>query len=685
MAAATALVLYFAASPALAASLAEQLGELAETTNFVPDKALVALRKMEDEARSAPLPARAEYLQQLSEALRGVGRHEEARAVADQLVQLGRDERDSATRAKGLLAQSAVLLAVEELENSHQLAWEAERVAAQTTDLALQAETAVASGKAHAAAGDFPVALTRLQEAVALARRAQDTRRLVGALNALAILYGQIKEYHKGFAVLAEAMPLAAGLDSPGRMSTLTDTEYGLAVETGQHERGLKALLAGLAYERRIGATSMMATSLVNLSDSYLKSQDYPRTVQYASEALALGRKINHPGNVATAQLNLGQGLIGLGRLAEGKRYVDAGLAWYEKLGDKPELQGALIEYASALERSGDLAGALQAYRRERTLSNELFEERRQQALMELQAQYEADNKQHRIDTLQRENAAKSAQLHSQRVQQRLWWGLAAVCALACLVVGVLYRKVRRANALLQLKNTELKHQSARDPLTGLYNRRHFQEFMRAGAQRRLLASAATAAATGANGGVNADERAGALFLLDVDHFKLINDTWGHAAGDAVLKMCAQKLHDVLRETDMIVRWGGEEFVAYLPAAPHGDLEEVARRLLRGLSSEAVVYQGTPIHVQVSIGYAPFPLAVRGQQLPWEQAINLVDMALYMAKGHGRNRAYGIKSLAKTDAMSLEEIEQDLELAWRAGLVELSVVTGEAAAARSAA
>jgi predicted signal transduction protein with EAL and GGDEF domain len=133
------------------------------------------------------------------------------------------------------------------------------------------------------------------------------------------------------------------------------------------------------------------------------------------------------------------------------------------------------------------------------------------------------------------------------------------------------------------------------------------------------------------------------------------------------------------------VRWGGEEFVAYLPTAPVGGLDEVARRLLQGLAAEPVLYQGTAIQVHVSIGFAPFPLAARGRALPWEQAMNLVDMALYMAKGHGRNRAYGIQGFTDSAALSLEAVEQDLEHAWRAGMVELSVVVGEGVPARSAA
>jgi diguanylate cyclase (GGDEF)-like protein len=367
------------------------------------------------------------------------------------------------------------------------------------------------------------------------------------------------------------------------------------------------------------------------------------------------------------ARMNMGEAYIGKGRIAEGKRSVEDGLRLIEKQGDKPRLQSSLAEYGRALEAVGDMAGAVNAYHRERALSDELFERRRQKATLEVQAKYEAAQKQQQIVLLRREMQVKSAELDNKRLQQRVWWLLALVCALSLIIVYSLYRKVRTTNAQLEEKNQELKQQSVRDPLTGLYNRRHFQEFMRADLQQEKRGAGATG-----------EEMVGALFLLDVDHFKHINDSSGHAAGDSVLKEIAASLREILRETDMIVRWGGEEFLAFLPAIPKSGLDEVARRLLTGISSKVIDHQGKPLSANVSIGFAPYPIAPGGQQLSWERAVNLVDMALYLAKAHGRNRAYGVRGFANFEQTSMEEVEQDLELAWRAGTVDLSIVLGGA-------
>jgi diguanylate cyclase (GGDEF)-like protein len=646
-------------------ALDQRLAEIREVRRFVPQNALAMLVQIEAQGRAADTAPKAEFIYQSSLAHLGIGKKAEALALAEELIAFGKDKHDDVARAKGLMAKGYALFAMNELAASHKYLWEGEKLANTTADMALRIAAAISSGSSHAEEGNLPEALNKMQTAAAMARQYGRPIQMVMALNALASLYTTLKEYDKGFEALNEAWPYAERTDSPGHMASLKAVEYGLAIETGQARRGLKALLAALALERKIGADRMIATSLVNLSDSYLKEHDYRKTLSYANEAIEAARKVSDDAIEATARVNIGQAYLGLGRLAEGKRSFELGLAVYEKAGAKPELQAVMMEYGLALERAGDMAGAVEAYHRERKLSNELFEQQRRKAVLELQEKYEADRKGRQIELLSRENQVKSAEIDNRRLQQRVWWLLVVVFALVSVIVGLLYRKMRHANAQLEVKNLELKRQSARDPLTSLYNRRHFQEFMRT--QVKVEKRAA---------GAGAEDIVGALFLLDVDHFKHVNDTYGHAAGDAVLTMISENLREILRETDMIVRWGGEEFLAFLPAIPRSGVEEVAQRLLAGISSQRVAYQGSEISVNVSIGFAPFPLSPGEHPLPWERAVNLVDMALYMAKGHGRNRAYGVRGFDNFAATSMEHIEQDLESAWREGFVDMSVVLG---------
>jgi diguanylate cyclase (GGDEF)-like protein len=645
--------------------------DIREQSRFVPDKALAQLLKLAPEVGTEAPYTQAELLTQISAARMRLGQNEEALAVAEQVISYGKSLHDNVIIAKGMLAKVYVLFAQADVKAAHRLAFESEKLALSTSNLALRTQATVTAGQTYAEQGNFPDALVKLQAAVDMSRQVNDDPAMLpAALKALTTLYTQMKEYDKASATLDELLTESEKLKSPGRMAIAKNTEYGLAIDSGQPKRALRALLQSLDLERKLGAERMIGVTLVNLADSYLKEHDYARAAQYAAESLRSTLLTGDKSTEGTARVNLGQAYLGLGRIAEGKKSYEAGMARYEQENNKPDLQAALREYGESLERAGDLAGAVSAYHRERALSNELFEAQRQKSVLELQEKYETEKKQRQIELLSRENQVKGAEIDNRRLQQRVWWLLALVFALASMVVGLLYRKVRHANAQLEVKNMELKAQSTLDPLTSLYNRRHFQDFM------RTMSLAEQQAGQREKRAQHGDDIVGALFLLDVDHFKHINDSYGHAAGDVVLKMIAENLRVALRETDMIVRWGGEEFLAFLPAIPRHGIDEVARRILLGISSQRIRYQEHDISANVSVGFAPYPLAPGGVPLPWERAVNLVDMALYLAKSHGRNRAYGVRGFENFQHTSMEAIEQDLEGAWRAGFVDLSVVFG---------
>jgi len=208
---------------------------------------------------------------------------------------------------------------------------------------------------------------------------------------------------------------------------------------------------------------------------------------------------------------------------------------------------------------------------------------------------------------------------------------------------------------VLHRSTERLRSESWQDSLTGLANRRHFH----------------------ARHGESAEAR-GAIFLLDLDHFKQINDRHGHGGGDAVLVEVARRLRAVTREDDLVVRWGGEEFLIVTAAHEGEQLDALAQRLLNALAALPVLHEGRAIAVTGSIGYAGFPLQPQQLELPWTLAIDLVDDAMYLAKTQGRNRACGVRRVAATDQTALQALMLDLEAAWRDGRVQLSQLQGPA-------
>jgi diguanylate cyclase (GGDEF)-like protein len=313
-------------------------------------------------------------------------------------------------------------------------------------------------------------------------------------------------------------------------------------------------------------------------------------------------------------------------------------------------------ELGMYLEKAGDLAGAVKAYHRHRQLDDTILQRDQQKAIVEMQERFDAERRTRDLALLNRENELKSEQLRRRDLQQRLWWLLAATFVLSFSVVVLLYRRVRRSNRALESSNQQLLVQSERDPLTGLANRRYFQAAM-----KRLAA----------DGKLN-----GTVFLVDIDHFKRINDAFGHTAGDAVLVEMARRLRETLREQDLIVRWGGEEFLVVVRALGADQVDALASRMLFAMAAAPVRHEGHAIGVTGSIGFATFPIEPARLEVSWERAINLVDTAMYLAKAHGRNRAYGVRLLHARDELLLDDITKGLEDAWANGQVALTLLQG---------
>lgn len=168
------------------------------------------------------------------------------------------------------------------------------------------------------------------------------------------------------------------------------------------------------------------------------------------------------------------------------------------------------------------------------------------------------------------------------------------------------------------VSENRLRELAERDSLTGLLNRRSLlREGTRAFSEARSQNSAL------------------AVLMLDLDHFKRINDRWGHSAGDDVLRFVARTLEDELRDNDVVGRVGGEEFVAVLPLSPGEDFTHIANRLLSAISREGAIIANRDLELSASLG--GIQMSPRHRTLA--DMLQEADAALYTAKNNGRNRA----------------------------------------------
>lgn len=166
------------------------------------------------------------------------------------------------------------------------------------------------------------------------------------------------------------------------------------------------------------------------------------------------------------------------------------------------------------------------------------------------------------------------------------------------------------------------------------------------------------------------------LALLDIDHFKHINDRWGHGVGDAVLVEVARRLTAAVRDTDLVLRWGGEEFLIFAPGADPGHIDELIGRVLSGIGGAPVDAGTCVVPVTMTAGVISLPFAgTPDGGFDWERGIRMADWALYQGKAQGRNQARIITRLEAPVDTVLARLDAEPGSDGQ-GLVELRCVRG---------
>jgi len=490
----------------------------------------------------------------------------------------------------------------------------------------------------------------KIADTLAVPWREAETR------NELAYSYYQAKQIARAGSLNEEAMAHALRDGDPATLAHVSTVQGIIRGDQGDTPGEKHSLEAALDYARKAGAKTEESLYLANLADFYLKNREYGTALRYAQQALPLTRELRNLNGETVALANIGLAQIALHDIDAGKRNLRQAIDIDERRGSITGVSDTYREMGQYLEQAGDLGGAIEALHQHRALSDQILRRDQQQAILEMQEQFDHDRRTRELELLQRDGAIKTEQLRARDLQQGLWWLLAASCVLTFAVVALLLRRVRHTNRQLASSNELLEVQSGIDPLTGLSNRRHFQAKM-----RQLAADG---------------KLAGTVFLADIDHFKRINDCWGHATGDAVLVEVARRLRGILREPDLIVRWGGEEFLIVVRALGPDAVDALAQRMLDVIGGTPMKHEGHVIGAAVSIGYATFPIEPTLLAVSWERAIDLVDTAMYLAKAHGRNRAYGVRMLHARDESQLDAIGKSLEEAWHAGDVALTQLRG---------
>ena len=506
--------------------------------------------------------------------------------------------------------------------------------------------------------GHFDESVRLLQEVIHMADEANSPWRRSTYRSTLSYVLYRGGQPDRAKRLNDEAKKIATENEDWMSLTEAATTESIVLTDNGHPVEELAALNHTIEYAHKAGAARSEALGLANLSDFYLHSGEFQRAYEIAQRAVPLARKLHDIGIENLAHLNSGLALISMKRKDDGMALIRPVLEHERSVNDIATLAESTGDVARYLERAGFLADAYAAYQSLRGLSAELARRDQQEAMLELQEGFDAQQRRREIALLNEDNALKEEQLRRRDLEYKIW-ALTAVIVLSLLGIAArMYRGLRATQQALRQRTAQLKRHSLQDPLTGLANRRQFHEMTDGDAVR--------------------PPAHGTLYLLDLDHFKSINDHHGHAAGDAVLVEMSRRLRAVVREEDLIVRWGGEEFLVLVQAMAHERVELLAQRLLNAVASMPVTVGDHRIDVTTSIGFAEFPLAPNRLDIPWDLAVDIVDNAMYVAKTQGRNRACGVGLVPATTLAEVDAVVQDLESSWREGRVQMTVLRGPA-------
>lgn len=629
----------------------------------------------EEQGSAAPYAVRREYLS-TRVALELDSAHSDAakKSIAT-LLALAQAKHDDVGEALALSFDASIMVVAAQTGAAIVKLDAALPLALRSGDVQVLSQHYLVLGDAQLAMGKFEPALDSylkcLQYADQQTRHPRQSR--LRALKGLGRVYSAMKNHDKALAVIGEALVLAKDLGSKKMEATLYLNQGAEYAVTGRIKEYAQANDRALKVSRESGLARLEATILSNMGDGYLRSHNYARAESLARQALVKFTEIDDQGGVVAAQCNIGFALMGQGKVAQGVVEVRAALKRSRDSGAMSDEEDILGELGRMYEQLGLYSEAVATIREQQVLSEKLFRADREKSVATLQEQFDAVQRQKQIELLAHENSLKDAQISNQRLQQIVTLLGVVVTVMGGFFVFLLYRRVRKTNQKLREANQQLEFHAVRDPLTGLFNRRSFFELM-------------NNRASAASGGRREDDNPDGLMILDVDHFKNINDTLGHAGGDAVLIEIAKRLRSTVRDTDMVMRWGGEEFLIFSPKANAVHLKSLAQRVLNAIGEAPMAVGEKMMTITVTGGFLSLPFSGLSEtDCNWEKAMQIADMALYLGKVNGRNRAYGLNRLLAPFEQVMPVLERDISAALKAEMVELVEVMGPSAKALSTA
>ncbi|MEF1283897.1 MULTISPECIES: diguanylate cyclase [unclassified Vibrio] len=467
-------------------------------------------------------------------------------------------------------------------------------------------------GNVNVQQSDVKASLKYYKMAFELITEIGDNFQTTMTLNNIATVYMMAGQWHKAHNYLKRALDLYKinHYDNSLFEAILYANSSTTYFALGEHSKATTYMEMALTDADQTGSSRIKLSTLADISMQYAKVGQTTEALDMAQRCVDVSQE---SGNTDHMLANCYEAFA-TAFLAE-KNYSQA-IHYAQKVLDilsdsesdevvwEMDILGKLVQ---AYEAQGDYQQALNYMKRESLVRQIFYRETYSEEILSEKSALERQLNSREVELLEAQNELQDITLKEQRAREILYLTLFGILAYFSLR-GIL--RLRKANAVLKSQNTT-------DSLTGAFNRRFLDEWLE---QQSALKS----------------KTQYLVSIIDIDHFKNFNDQFGHEVGDSVLRETVRVLQAKLRKDDLLVRWGGEEFILIMPLESTNMVNDTLERLRTTIEQHEFLYQQHTFKVTISLGASISD--AENIQSDWESIFAKADSALYRAKNGGRNQ-----------------------------------------------
>jgi len=520
------------------------------------------------------------------------GRNQEAVAVLEKSAAARRQRGERQKAAVDLNSAATTLLYMGKYEQCVERAMEAQHVAGLETTPAIEAQSQFLMGYVNRELKKYPKALEHFRLSQKAAKEAGDDGAFTAAINEEGNVLFFMERFGEAIERKREAIEVARANGDDNMLASCEHDMANILAKTGRHQEALEEFRRAYATFVDLGSTRGQSVAAFNTAGELLALDRPQEAIQWLDRAM----------NVAPAD-------------------------------ELPTLRAEALELLAKVQlRLGRYRQAFETLQKAQVLRQRIHQNEASRTVDDLERRFKAELRQAELEHARQ---LQELELRREQVRRRAWTGAFVAAALVLLLLVRLFqlkvratRQISRAKAELEEAHERLEELARTDELTGLANRREAGRWLDLEDQRAL--------------------RTGTPFsvlMLDIDHFKRINDTHGHETGDEVLRRMGEILRQSIRSLDLAARWGGEEFLVGLSGTDCAGARKVAENIRSTLRRNQPTSGGEPLAVTVTCGIA----TCHGTDT--DTCLRRADEALYAGKRAGRNRVMVAEEPAPESSM----------------------------------